>query len=252
MDIYLVQPGDNIYSIADKYGVQAERLVQDNGLVNPAHLVYGQAIVIPSPKLTYTVQEGDTLKGIANAYGVTLMQLLRNNPSLSDSEFLYPGEILTVSYPTNEQIKTNGFVYPYVKKETLIRALPNLTYLSVFNYQATEHGGISAYQDDSEIIQTAKDYGTVPIMMTATFTSLGQPNIETAYDILLHEEYQNRHINNILNMIKNKGYYGVNMTFNYMNASNQALYEKFIIKAANQIHKEGFLFLQQLILILML
>jgi LysM repeat protein len=35
MDIYVVQPNDNIYEIAKKFGVSAEKLIQDNELKDP-------------------------------------------------------------------------------------------------------------------------------------------------------------------------------------------------------------------------
>ena len=39
MDIYVVQPGDNINSIADRFGVSVEKLIQDNELENAYNLV---------------------------------------------------------------------------------------------------------------------------------------------------------------------------------------------------------------------
>ena len=122
-------------------------------------------MVIAYPKQTYTVQKGDTLNNIADTFEVTIMQLLRNNPFLSDRESVYPGETIVISYDTNGSITTNGFAYPYIKKETLVKVLPCLTYLSVFNYTATEKGEIKTYDDDSEIIQTAKEFGTIPLLM---------------------------------------------------------------------------------------
>lgn len=46
MDIYVVQNGDTINSIADKFGISVERLISDNGIINPSTLVVGQTIVI--------------------------------------------------------------------------------------------------------------------------------------------------------------------------------------------------------------
>lgn len=121
MEIYVVQQGDTIYSIADKYGVTVDKLAQANGLVAPYNLVIGQAIVIAFPKQSYTVQQGDTLQSIADAYDVSMMQLLRNNPFLFDREYIYPGETLVISYNTNGSMTTNGFAYPYIKQDTLLK-----------------------------------------------------------------------------------------------------------------------------------
>lgn len=99
MEIYIVKHGDNIESIANKYGITVERLITDNGLINPQSLVIGQALVILKPKITYTVMSGDTLESIANINHISLMQLIRNNPFLYDREFIYPGEGLVIQYP---------------------------------------------------------------------------------------------------------------------------------------------------------
>lgn len=241
MDIYVVQSGDTINSIAERYGVSAQKLILDNEL-SPNNLVPGQTIVIVYPNQTYTVQDGDSLESIANTYGVTIMQLLRNNPYLSGREYVYPGETIIISYNTGDKVLTNGFVYPYINYDTLRKTLPYLTYLSIFNYSAGKEGEIITYYDDSEIVQMAIKYGTVPLMMIATLTPQGEPNIATAYDILLSEEFQDRHIDNILNVMKEKGYYGVNMVFNYINTTNQKIYETFILKVSNRLRSEGYLF----------
>lgn len=206
MDIYIVQQGDTIDSIAERYGITVEKLILDNGLVYPYNLVLGQAIVIAYPKQTHIVQQGDTLQGIADSYNVSLMQLLRNNPFLFDIKNIYPGETIIVSYNTTGSIAINGYAYPYIKNEILIKTLPNLTYLSVFNYTTTEKGEIITYQDDLELIKMSKDYGVIPLMLLTTLTLQGIPNIEVSNSILQNEEYLQNNINGFTNIMKSKGY----------------------------------------------
>lgn len=71
---YIVRPGDNINSIANKYGVSVSKLIQDNGLENTNSLVPGQALVITYPSQIHIVEEGDSLLGVARKYNVTEMQ----------------------------------------------------------------------------------------------------------------------------------------------------------------------------------
>lgn len=242
MFIYVVEQGDTIYSIADRFGVTVNQVIQDNGLENPHELVVGQTIVIVYPKQTHTVQEGDTLNSIADSYNASPMQLLRNNPQLSDRKYIYPGETIVISYNTNGSITTNGFAYPYIKRDTLVKILPNLTYLSVFNYTAVEGGNIISYHDDAEVVQMSKNYGVIPLMMLATLSSQGEPNKEIAYEILLNEEYQKHHINTMLEVMRAKGYQGINIVFNYLSSSNQSLYEAFIKNVSERLQQEGYLF----------
>ncbi|RDU24718.1 LysM peptidoglycan-binding domain-containing protein [Anaerosacchariphilus polymeriproducens] len=241
MEIYIVQLNDTIQSIAEKYGITVEKLIEDNGLAQPNHLVIGQALVITFPKQTYIVQQGDTLKEIADSFDVTIMQLIRNNPHLSDNKTINPGEKLVISYSTSKSISTNGFCYPFIKQDTLIKSLPYLTYLSIFNYTTTKEGNIFTYQDETNIIKTAKEFSVVPLLMASTLTPLGEQNIELAYNILLNETYQNNLINLIIQIMKNKGYQGTNIIIYHLNENNQHLFFNFILKISQCLHEEGFL-----------
>ncbi|HWT73721.1 MAG TPA: LysM peptidoglycan-binding domain-containing protein [Mobilitalea sp.] len=242
MTIHVVQPEENIYYIADKYDMLVEKLIRDNDLAYPYDLVAGQTVVIAKPVQTHTVQEGDTLESIAKTYGITVMQLLRNNPFLTGREYIYPGETLAIRYDTKRDIITNGYTYPYINSDVLKKTLPNLTYLTIFNYSVVKEGEMIAYEDESKLIQLSLEYGTIPLMLTTTLSASGEPNIEIGYDIMLNEEYQERHIKNTLNILKNKGYHGINMVFNYMNVSNQKLYRSFITKISKVLREEGYLF----------
>lgn len=241
MLIHVVQTGDTIQTIADYYGISVTSLIQDNGLDDPNNLVIGQSIVIAFPEITYTVKEGDTLIDIANSFNVTVIQLLINNPYLSERDYIVPGDIIVIKYPTKGKITTHGNAVPYINKDILRKTLPYLTYLSVLNYTATKEGEIIAYYDDSEIIQIAKDYGVMPLMLLTTLTIQGEANIRIAYDLLLNEDFQNKQVENILNIIRAKGYYGINIAFEYISISNLQLYEDYFTKITNRIAEEGFL-----------
>lgn len=240
MDIYVVQLNDTIYSIATKFNVSVTKLIQDNEIENPNQLVPGQTLVIVYPNQTYTVQEGDTLESIADVYGVSIMQLLRNNPFLSNRD-IYPGEEITISYNTTGKLTTNGFVYPFINMDTFKKTLPYLTYITIYAYRVIHNGEIISYFDDSEIIKTAKEYGTIPLLMVTSLSLQGEPDIDIADNILTNNEYQQNVANNILNIIKSKGYLGVNMIFDYMNTSTQYQHKNYILNIKNVIEREGYL-----------
>ncbi len=243
MTIHVVQPGETINSIAETYKISVARLIQDNGIISPNNLVTGQTIVIIYPEQTYTVQEGDSLISIADTHGVTLMQLLRNNAYLSDREFIYPGETIVISYNSisnKTKIVTNGYAYPFIDKEILRKTLPLLTYLTIFNYRITADGGIIG-DDDTEIIQIAKEYGVAPIMLLTTLTGQGGANLDVAFGILYNPEFQDNHIDNMLSILKTKGYYGINISFQYINTENRLFYESFLNKIMKRLNNEGYL-----------
>lgn len=242
MTIHVVQKGDTIHSIAASYGIKVDRLIQDNGLINPNNLVEGQAIAIAFPEQIHIVREGDTLGSIVENYGITLMQLLRNNSFLFDRRQIYVGEELVIKYPTMKQIETSGFTYAFINNDVLIRTLPYLTYLSVFNYRAGRAGEVTQYQDDTDVIRFAKEYGVIPLLTIATVSRFGEPDPEAAYEIFLNDEFFNRHMDNILFYVRTKGYAGVNMIFSYINSTNQYLYRSYVERASRRIREEGYLY----------
>ncbi len=240
MIIHVVQPGETVQSIAEYYGMSADRLVQDNGLSRPYNLVAGQSLVIVKPELIYTVKEGDTLENIADYYNVSLVQLLANNPYLSDREYLYPGDILAINYTRKGLLTTHGNTVPIINKATLRKTLPYLTYISVLNYTATNSGEIISYHDDTEIIQISKAYGVAPLMLLTTLTIQGEANLRADFDLLLNEDFQNKQIENILTILKSKGYFGLNLSLQYISLTNIELYEDYFTKVTDRLNQEGY------------
>lgn len=77
---YVVVSGDNLYSIANKYGVSVDDIKKLNNLSSNV-LKIGQVLKIPGTDqfVTYTVKSGDSLWKIANTYGVSVNELKNIN-----------------------------------------------------------------------------------------------------------------------------------------------------------------------------
>lgn len=119
------------------------------------------------------------------------MELLRNNPDVSNRE-LYSGEELVISYETERTaaIKTNGFAYPFIDRETLRKTLPYLTYLTVYSYQILPNGNLDEI-DDLEIVQIAKEFGVTPIMFVNTPHEGEDVDTEIAHNLINNTEIRN-------------------------------------------------------------
>ncbi len=242
MLIHIVQPGDTISTIADKYKISVVRLIQDNGLVESSNLVHGQALVIAYPKQTYTVQEGDTLTAIAEKNGISMIRLLRNNPYLNDRKFIYPGETLVISYDnTKGKLTTNGYVNAFVNMNVLKKTLPFLSYLTVFGYRIIEDGGVVDLDHDEEIIRTAKEYKVIPIMMLSTLNLQGIGSVDISYNLVYNNNNINKFIDNVLRMLHTKGYMGINLTFQFINEDSRPQYENLAKILTTRLHQEGYL-----------
>ncbi len=86
-NFYTVQSGDNLYSIARKFGITVDELKRANNLGTNL-LSIGQKLLIPeresleespSSEEYYIVQSGDTLFSIAQSYGISVEELKNAN-----------------------------------------------------------------------------------------------------------------------------------------------------------------------------
>lgn len=91
---YVVVKGDNLYTIANKYGVSVNDIKSLNNLKSNT-LQIGQVLKIPGTEsyTNYTVKKGDSLWKIANTYGVTVNDLVKTN-NLSGTSLSIGQEIL--------------------------------------------------------------------------------------------------------------------------------------------------------------
>jgi spore germination protein len=123
--------------------------------------------------------------------------------------------------------------------DILKKTLPFLSYLSIFGYRFLENASIEEI-NDTAIIKMAKDYGVAPIMVLSTFNLQGVGSVETIYQVFGSEELSDRLINNILSILKEKGYYGFNFTYYFYNAENKSIYVNFTHKLTKRLNQEGF------------
>jgi len=239
MEIYVVLPGDTIYTISHKYNISAARLISDNHLATSEILVTGQSLIILFPIQTHTVKAGDTLERIAQSYDVPLMQLLRNNNYLFERNTIYPGETLVISYNNNKgKINTFGYAANYIDVNILTKTLPFLTYLCISGNQITENADIISI-DDEKIIKISKSFGVAPIMLLPSLTVQGLINFDTSYNIFINEALSDKLINNIATILNEKKYYGVSITFEYLYSGNFILYQNYIRKLSKRLKDEG-------------
>lgn len=82
---YVVQKGDSLYKIANKFNTTVNNLISLNGLAN-SNLFIGQVLRVPgassgsgSISTTYTVQSGDSLYRIAQKFNTTVDNIKKKN-----------------------------------------------------------------------------------------------------------------------------------------------------------------------------
>lgn len=101
--VHVVQRGETLYSIANRYGVSMYRIAEANGLTNLNAIYPGQRLIIPlggpapSCPVYHRVARGENLTRIAARYGVTVHQIQTWN-RLPNPNRIYVGQVLVI-YP---------------------------------------------------------------------------------------------------------------------------------------------------------
>lgn len=121
--LYTVKSGDNLYSIARRYGLTMNELMEYNNL-GTTLLSIGQILKIPTKQTitpsetTYVVKSGDSLYSIARKYNTTVNDLMKYNNLTSN--LLSIGQTLKI--PTSESaitsytVKSGDTLYSIAKK----------------------------------------------------------------------------------------------------------------------------------------
>ncbi len=132
---YIVRAGDDLKSIAARYGTTWQILVAVNGIINPNLIYPGQRLIIaysmptvpsnPPPTsggTTYVVQSGDTLQTIAARYGTTWQVIAAAN-NLSNPNQIQVGMRLTI--PSTPSTPAQPRYYTVQRGDTLYRIALN-------------------------------------------------------------------------------------------------------------------------------
>jgi lipoprotein-anchoring transpeptidase ErfK/SrfK len=103
--VHVVQPGQNLFRIALRYGMTVDALAAANGLSDASRIYSGQRLVIPTRGSTtspaasssgvHVVQRGENLFRIALRYGMTHQALAAAN-GLANADRVYAGQRLVI------------------------------------------------------------------------------------------------------------------------------------------------------------
>lgn len=194
MEIYVVERGDTVDSIANRFGVAAETVIIVNQLMYPYRLAVGQALLIDDGRMN---RDG--------------------------------------------YVDFNGFAYPFISRWVLENTLPYLTYLSVFSYGFTKEGYLVYPQlPDDWMIEMAGQFDTVPILTLTPLDEYGRFNNNLITSIVNSAEYTDRLIEELLYVLRSKGYGGVDVDFEYIKQEDRDLFTAFVVELHGRLSTEGY------------
>ena len=240
MKIYVVNEGDTLQSIAERFQVSIERLAFDNE-IQRQELVLGQALLILEPEQIYTIEKGDTLVGIAEQFGQTVIHLVRSNPYLLNETFLLPGRQIVITYKgtENREMDVFGYAYSFIKEAVLEETLLYIDELLPFSYGYNEDGSLIAMNDD-RLLSEANRFGKRKRMVITPLDRNERFNNQLVIRLLGSSEVQDILLANILNIMEKKGYRALDIDFEFIPAPYREAYVAFIQKAANLLHNSGY------------
>lgn len=112
--VHTIQPGDTLFSIAQRYGTTVDAIVIANGIANPNNVPVGTQLVIPAPgevvspptdggttpgggtgETIHVVQAGENLFRIGLRYGFTAAELAAYN-GIPDPTRIYVGQQIRI------------------------------------------------------------------------------------------------------------------------------------------------------------
>jgi len=241
MIIHVVEQGETIFSIAQEYGVSTERIISDNGLFGLNNLVPGQALLILQPDTVYTVNEGDTIFSISQSFGITPDQLKQRNPTLAQTDTISPGETLAITFVDegNSPIEIYGFLYPNIKPNVLNSSLPVLYKGAVFSYGADSSGELIEISD-SFVIEALLRGNAMPFMVLSSITGEGGFDSNLASQLFNNTQIQDTVINNILDTMRQKGYRGLDIDFEFVNPEDRDAYVNFVGRVTEALNQNGY------------
>ncbi len=140
-NIYTVQVGDSLYTIAQKFNTNVDNIKNLNNLTS--NIIYvGQGLLVPTLTVsgndTYVVQSGDSLYSIARKFDTTVAELMSLNNLMSSN--LSIGQVLkipTEDVPVGDDggmnkytVKSGDSLYKIAREfNTTVNAIKNLNNL---------------------------------------------------------------------------------------------------------------------------
>nr|WP_238597867.1 LysM domain-containing protein [Oenococcus oeni] len=155
-DTVTVKQGDSVWALAKEYDTSVSAIAKANKLSNPALILSGSSLNIPSSSSaatttsetassasttaatsisaenadgTVTIASGDTLYGIAERYGVSVSTLIANNDG---STFIVAGQKLSLKATTTTSAATTTSSAAATTASPAVATLPHrLLYLQL-------------------------------------------------------------------------------------------------------------------------
>ena len=165
------------------------------------------------------------------------------------NQLVYPyqlaiGQALLITNGSREksmEIRSNGYAYPFINRWVLGNTLPFLTELSVFSYGFTAEGElVPPILDDVWMVNMALESETLPILTLTPFGMNGNFDNNLISAIIRNPVSRDRLLENLVVVMKEKSYGGLDIDFEFIKAEDRDLFTEFVRVCAERMHIEGY------------
>lgn len=233
---HVVISGETLPEIARYYGVSTASLQRINRLTDSSAIYPGLPLIIPA--IRHRVQAGETLGQIAGRYGTTV-QAIREANDITDTELIYQGTQLVIP---RQKLTIEVNAYTYQSSGAAVQSINQvgrlLTYLAPFAYRIKENGKLETIDDDA-IISASYAQRAVPIMSITNFTATATGS-NLAHVVLATAEYRENLLSDVIRIMRQKGYRGLNIDFENVLPADRELYNQFLKQAVDRLHPLGY------------
>ncbi len=245
MYIYTVRPGDTLYQVALRNGIDPQAILAVNSIADPNRLVPGEALIIPvaGGMTTHTVRPGESLWSIAQSEGVPPERLQAANPIPPGA--LLPGEevvVPTVTPPARQSVEVNAYVVVAVGELDLpmvTRMVNDLTYISLFDYRYDAAGVITPPPGSAAAAAALRRAGLGPLAVITDFDGTNfSPDLARA---VMSDPVRTRAVSNALSVSQAQNLAGVLVDFENMYPADRPQYNTFIRTLTGQLRPAGLL-----------
>lgn len=195
----------------------------------------------------YVVKQFDSVDYIADVTGVSAEQIIRQN------QLVYPYELAvgqalfigsdtgTTNQGNRPYLVTGGYAYPFISKWVLQQTLPFLSELFIFSYGFDTEGNLlPPALDDTWMVEMAEEYGVRAILTLTPFGRDGAFNNYLIQTVVNHKKVAQNLWNQLLSILEEKKYRGLDIDFEYILASDRDAFSAFVAETTQIMHRYGY------------
>lgn len=192
----------------------------------------------------YVVKKGENIDSIAEEYGIPVQKII------TDNQLVYPyrlavGQSLVLDNgekrPDRRRAVINGFAYPFISRYVLRESLPSMSGLAVFSYGFTPEGEVlPPALAVEELIALAYEFSAQPILTLTPLGADGKFNNNLISMVVNDEAATENLINNLLSIMLEKGYQGLDIDFEYIKAEDRDTFVGFVRTVTERMNEQGY------------